>query len=81
MLTKQEFNKLTREILPKFFIVIPPECIIIRVKDIFGVLEYFTEKEDKNEQGTNERVLHNPDGDSVMGQPISDTDGNNNTTI
>ena len=76
MLSKAEFFQITREILPKVFIPVPPECIIVRVKDVIEILEYFTEREKPNEQEPTKRVLHDTDGDPAVGQSVNNVSGN-----
>jgi hypothetical protein len=50
MLTEKEYEVLKNE-LTKYFVLIPPECVIIRVKDVLHTIEFFIkEKEDGSRQ-------------------------------
>ncbi len=77
MLTREEYHQITRDILPKVFIQIPPECIIVRVRDVMEILHYFTEKEKPN----GGQILHSTDGDSKLGSSSSSVHGDGGATI
>ena len=43
MLTEQEYQIIKNE-LSKRFVIIPNDCIIVRVRDIFEILDHFIEE-------------------------------------
>lgn len=57
MLTRHEYNDIFLNLRDKV-VVIPPECIIIRLKDVLNIIEFFTEKEkDESTTGKNKNLL------------------------
>lgn len=53
MLTNQEYEVLKNE-LTKYFILIPPECVIVRVRDVLRTIEYFIKETEDGTQGKQE---------------------------
>ncbi len=48
-LTRQEYDDVFLNLRDKV-IVIPPECIIIRLKDVLNIIEFFTEEDDERQK-------------------------------
>lgn len=48
-LTRHEYNDIFLNLRDKV-VVIPPECVILRLKDVLNVIEFFTEEEDVGEE-------------------------------
>ncbi len=51
-LTRQEYDDVFLNLRDKV-IVIPPECVIIRLKDVLNIIEFFTEEKDEEQKNNN----------------------------
>lgn len=80
MLTEKEYSLIKNE-MSRHFILIPPECIIMRVKNVFEILDHFIEERDYgNNRGSEGRKEEAKEEESLEAGIEQETSGEDRGT-